>query len=246
MTASCGAGLEHGSRSAGRWRSSRPPFDSRRPSTWSRWRDHPCAAPPRREGRGPGGRHGVRAEPRRHGVFEVTVPGLDKIPDYRLRITYPQAPPYETDDPYRHWPTLGELDLHLIGEGRHERLWEALGARVMRHEDVDGTAFTVWAPNARGVRVIGDFNHWDGVAIRCVHSADRASGSCSSRRSGRAAATSSRSSAWTGSGGRRPTPWPAAPRCRRPPPPSSSGPSTSGTTRPGCRPGRTGTRAPSR
>src|SRR5690606_17070454 len=99
-----------------------------------------------------------------HGVFEVTIPGLDKIPDYRLRITYPQAPPFETDDPYRHWPTLGELDLHLISEGRHERLWEALGARVMRHEDVDGTAFTVWAPNARGIRVIGDFNHWDGTA----------------------------------------------------------------------------------
>ncbi|MEV1199095.1 1,4-alpha-glucan branching protein GlgB, partial [Microbispora rosea] len=72
--------------------------------------------------------------------------------------------PYETDDPYRHWPTLGELDLHLIGEGRHERLWEVLGARVIRHEDVDGTAFSVWAPNAQGVRVIGDFNHWNGAA----------------------------------------------------------------------------------
>ncbi|MFG1863952.1 1,4-alpha-glucan branching protein GlgB [Microbispora bryophytorum] len=98
------------------------------------------------------------------GVFEVTLPGVDKVPDYRLRITYPDAPSYETDDPYRHWPTLGELDLHLIGEGRHERLWEVLGARVTRHEDVDGTAFSVWAPNAQGVRVIGDFNHWNGAA----------------------------------------------------------------------------------
>ncbi|MFI9572876.1 1,4-alpha-glucan branching protein GlgB [Microbispora rosea] len=98
------------------------------------------------------------------GVFEVTLPGVDKVPDYHLRITYPDAPPYETDDPYRHWPTLGELDLHLIGEGRHERLWEVLGARVIRHEDVDGTAFSVWAPNAQGVRVIGDFNHWNGTA----------------------------------------------------------------------------------
>ncbi|WP_067169306.1 1,4-alpha-glucan branching protein GlgB [Microtetraspora niveoalba] len=107
-----------------------------------------------------------RAYEMRHvasGVFEVTVPGLDKIPDYRLRITYPGAPPYETGDPYRHWPTLGEVDLHLIGEGRHERLWEVLGARVLRHEDTDGTAFAVWAPNALGVRVIGDFNHWDGA-----------------------------------------------------------------------------------
>ncbi|GAB3906592.1 1,4-alpha-glucan branching protein GlgB [Microbispora bryophytorum subsp. camponoti] len=98
------------------------------------------------------------------GVFEVTLPGVDKVPDYRLRITYPDAPSYETDDPYRHWPTLGELDLHLISEGRHERLWEVLGARVTRHEDVDGTAFSVWAPNAQGVRVIGDFNHWNGAA----------------------------------------------------------------------------------
>ncbi|GLW06179.1 1,4-alpha-glucan branching enzyme GlgB [Microtetraspora sp. NBRC 13810] len=97
-----------------------------------------------------------------YGVFEVTLPGLDKVPDYRLRVSYPDADAYETEDPYRHWPTLGEVDLHLIGEGRHERLWEALGARVLRHEDVEGTAFAVWAPNARGVRVIGDFNHWDG------------------------------------------------------------------------------------
>ncbi|WP_067125640.1 1,4-alpha-glucan branching protein GlgB [Microtetraspora malaysiensis] len=107
-----------------------------------------------------------RAYEMRHvasGVFEVTVPGLDKIPDYLLRITYPGAPPHETADPYRHWPTLGEVDLHLIAEGRHERLWEVLGARVLRHEDTDGTAFAVWAPNALGVRVIGDFNHWDGA-----------------------------------------------------------------------------------
>ncbi|GLX01740.1 1,4-alpha-glucan branching protein GlgB [Microtetraspora sp. NBRC 16547] len=97
------------------------------------------------------------------GVFEVTIPGLDKIPDYRLRITYPGTAPYETGDPYRHWPTLGEVDLHLISEGRHERLWEVLGARVLRHEDTDGTAFAVWAPNALGVRVIGDFNRWDGT-----------------------------------------------------------------------------------
>ncbi|MER7504125.1 1,4-alpha-glucan branching protein GlgB [Nonomuraea pusilla] len=99
-----------------------------------------------------------------HGVFEVTVPGLDKVPDYTLRVRYAGAEPYETKDPYRFWPTLGEVDLHLIGEGRHERLWEALGARVMTHQDVRGTAFAVWAPNARGIRVAGDFNHWDGVA----------------------------------------------------------------------------------
>jgi 1,4-alpha-glucan branching enzyme len=99
-----------------------------------------------------------------HGVFETTVPGLDKVPAYTLRVRYPSGDTHEARDPYRHWPTLGEVDLHLIGEGRHERLWEVLGARVMEHEDVHGTAFAVWAPNARGIRVIGDFNHWDGTA----------------------------------------------------------------------------------
>ncbi|GAA2213207.1 1,4-alpha-glucan branching protein GlgB [Nonomuraea monospora] len=99
-----------------------------------------------------------------HGVFEVTVPGLDKVPTYTLSVKYAGSEPQEVRDPYRHWPTLGEVDLHLIGEGRHERLWEVLGARVLEHEDVQGTAFAVWAPNARGIRVVGDFNHWDGVA----------------------------------------------------------------------------------
>ncbi|MEO3870422.1 1,4-alpha-glucan branching protein GlgB [Nonomuraea sp. B12E4] len=99
-----------------------------------------------------------------HGVFEVTVPGLDKVPGYTLSVKYAGTEPTRSRDPYRHWPTLGEVDLHLIGEGRHERLWEVLGARVLEHEDVEGTAFAVWAPNARGIRVVGDFNHWNGTA----------------------------------------------------------------------------------
>ena len=85
--------------------------------------------------------------------------------DYRLEIDY-DGHSVTADDPYRWLPTVGELDLHLIGEGRHERLWEVLGARVRSYETprgvVDGTSFAVWAPNARGIRVIGDFNGWDG------------------------------------------------------------------------------------
>ena len=59
--------------------------------------------------------------------------------------------------------TLGEIDLYLIGEGRHERLWEVLGAHVRRdeHGEILGTAFSVWAPNARAVSLIGDHNFWD-------------------------------------------------------------------------------------
>ncbi|MFI0411396.1 1,4-alpha-glucan branching protein GlgB [Actinomadura sp. 3N508] len=88
------------------------------------------------------------------------------VPDYRLAVTYGDGSESIQDDPYRHLPTLGELDLHLIGEGRHEELWRALGAQVRSYASafgtVTGTAFAVWAPTARGVRVVGDFNHWDG------------------------------------------------------------------------------------
>ncbi len=70
------------------------------------------------------------------------------------------------DDPYRFLPTLGEMDLHLVNEGRHEQLWEVLGARVHHYpgalEPVTGTSFAVWAPNARAIRIKGDFNSWDG------------------------------------------------------------------------------------
>ena len=57
---------------------------------------------------------------------------------------------------------LGEIDIHLIGEGRHERLWDVLGAHVRTLDGVTGTAFAVWAPRAREVRVAGDFNYWSG------------------------------------------------------------------------------------
>jgi 1,4-alpha-glucan branching enzyme len=104
--------------------------------------------------------------PMRHvhnGVFSATIPTGRPAGDYRLAISYaPDGPELIVDDPYRHLPTLGEMDLHLIGEGRHEELWHALGARV--RPELGGTSFAVWAPNARGVRVIGDFNHWDGRA----------------------------------------------------------------------------------
>ena len=64
-------------------------------------------------------------------------------------------------DPTSFPPTVGELDLHLFGEGRHERLWEALGAHPRVHEGVAGTSFAVWAPRASAVRVAGDLNGWN-------------------------------------------------------------------------------------
>ncbi|CAB4941080.1 unannotated protein [freshwater metagenome] len=101
------------------------------------------------------------------GVW-VGVLNRPDVPDYRLDVTYPGGEAIPTDDPYRFLPTLGEVDQHLIGEGRHEQLWQVLGAHTRRFDspmgDVTGTSFAVWAPNARGVQVVGDFNGWDGAA----------------------------------------------------------------------------------
>ncbi|MER7396254.1 1,4-alpha-glucan branching enzyme [Streptomyces sp. NPDC000151] len=110
---------------------------------------------------------GLRAElhDEGDGLFAGVLP-LSEIPDYQLVITYgtgADAHEVTVHDPYRFLPAIGELDLHLIGEGRHEELWQALGARVMEHEGVTGTRFTVWAPNAQGVRVAGNMNYWDGT-----------------------------------------------------------------------------------
>ncbi len=81
---------------------------------------------------------------------------------YVLRATYDDGSVHVADDPYRHLPTIGELDLHLIAEGRHEQLWRVLGAHERRADGVAGTSFAVWAPHAQAVRIAGDFNGWDG------------------------------------------------------------------------------------
>ena len=102
------------------------------------------------------------------GVWVAVMEPLERghVPDYRLEVTYKDHEPQIMDDPYRYLPTVGEVDLHLIGEGRHERLWDVLGAHVQHYKsslgDVDGVSFAVWAPNAQAVRVKGDFNGWDG------------------------------------------------------------------------------------
>ncbi|GAB3259717.1 1,4-alpha-glucan branching protein GlgB [Alteromonas gracilis] len=111
---------------------------------------------------------GETTAPLRHvsgGVWEGSL-GVAEVPDYRLEVTYADGVPHRLDDPYRFLPTLGETDLHLINEGRHEQLWEVLGAHVHTYpgafSEVTGTSFAVWAPHAQGVRVKGDFNSWDG------------------------------------------------------------------------------------
>jgi 1,4-alpha-glucan branching enzyme len=99
------------------------------------------------------------------GLFSGVVPGPSA--DYRLAVRYGDRVDI-VDDPYRWLPTLGEVDLHLISEGRHERLWDVLGAHVRTYDTpagaVTGTSFAVWAPTAQGVRVTGDFDGWTGWA----------------------------------------------------------------------------------
>jgi 1,4-alpha-glucan branching enzyme len=80
---------------------------------------------------------------------------------YRLRFTAGDAA-WEAEDPYRFPPILGELDLYLLAEGSHRRIYERLGAHPCTMEGVEGVAFAVWAPNAQRVSVVGDFNQWDG------------------------------------------------------------------------------------
>jgi 1,4-alpha-glucan branching enzyme len=103
-----------------------------------------------------------------HGGIWVAVVPVEEpghVPDYRLEVSYADGVQL-VDDPYRYLPTVGELDLHLMAEGRHETLWTVLGAHVQRYHssmgDVAGVSFAVWVPSVRAVRVIGEFNAWDG------------------------------------------------------------------------------------
>ncbi|HEY7207662.1 MAG TPA: 1,4-alpha-glucan branching protein GlgB, partial [Gaiellaceae bacterium] len=106
---------------------------------------------------------GVEAELRDpEGLWEALLPGETLPLDYELEVDYPDGNSYTLRDPYSFLPTLGDLDLHLVSEGRHEQLYERLGAHVREIAGVVGTAFAVWAPNARSVSVVGDFNSWDG------------------------------------------------------------------------------------
>ena len=97
------------------------------------------------------------------GVFEVFLPRTHRESfDYRLLITWSDGTQTELDDPYRYGPVLTEFDQHLFAEGTHVRAFDRLGARAMIHGVRAGVHFAVWAPNARRVSVVGDFNRWDG------------------------------------------------------------------------------------
>jgi 1,4-alpha-glucan branching enzyme len=96
------------------------------------------------------------------GIFACVVGGARLPLPYRLGFRFEDGETWEREDPYRFLPTLGEMDLHLVGEGRHYNLHEKLGAHLRSVDGVDGVSFAVWAPNAARVSVVGAFNRWDG------------------------------------------------------------------------------------
>jgi 1,4-alpha-glucan branching enzyme len=109
----------------------------------------------------PDGGEPVDAPHQASGLFVAPLPGDGPPPRYEVEVTHGGAVS-RARDPYAFLPTLGELDLHLVGEGRHQALWEVLGAHVREIDGTTGVAFALWAPSARSVSVVGDWNGWDG------------------------------------------------------------------------------------
>jgi 1,4-alpha-glucan branching enzyme len=96
------------------------------------------------------------------GIFEVDLRDRSWPIPYRLCFDFPDDHHWEIEDPYRFSPTLGDLDLHLFNEGNHLRLYEILGAHLRTMEGVTGVSFALWAPNAKRVSLLMEFNRWDG------------------------------------------------------------------------------------
>jgi 1,4-alpha-glucan branching enzyme len=92
------------------------------------------------------------------GIFECVVPQHTTPDDYRV---FHQSG-LLAHDPYTFLPTFGEMDQYLFGKGVHYQLYQSMGGRLTNHQGVSGAKFAVWAPNAKGVSVVGDFNYWDG------------------------------------------------------------------------------------
>ncbi|MEJ8857704.1 1,4-alpha-glucan branching protein GlgB [Variovorax robiniae] len=94
-------------------------------------------------------------------LFTGLVPSDPARDSYSLRVTWADHTSI-IDDPYRFGQVLGEMDVWLLAEGTHLRPYEQMGAHIREMDGVKGVAFTVWAPNARRVSVVGNFNNWDG------------------------------------------------------------------------------------
>jgi 1,4-alpha-glucan branching enzyme len=96
------------------------------------------------------------------GLYEAICPlGEESDQRYLLRVADQRGSERMLHDPYAFPPLLSEFDLHLLGEGTHWSSYQKLGAQLRQVDGVDGVNFAVWAPNATGVSIVGDFNQWD-------------------------------------------------------------------------------------
>jgi len=95
------------------------------------------------------------------GLFEAICPLSDQV-NYQLRVVEQSGDITTMNDPYRYEPLLSDYDAYLLGEGNHWNIYNRLGAHIRQIDGVTGVNFAVWAPNASGMSVIGDFNLWDG------------------------------------------------------------------------------------
>jgi len=96
-----------------------------------------------------------------HGFFEATIKSSNSSLQYHLREITPEGREVDFKDPYAFPLTLTDYDLHLFSEGKHWEIYNRLGAQLMEIDGIKGVRFAVWAPNARRVSVVGDFNEWD-------------------------------------------------------------------------------------
>jgi 1,4-alpha-glucan branching enzyme len=96
------------------------------------------------------------------GFFQARIPNAAPDLEYRLQISNRDGSEYAMRDPYQYGPVMGEIDLHLFGEGQNWCLYEKFGAHLHEIDGEQGVYFAVWAPNAQRVSVVGDFNGWDG------------------------------------------------------------------------------------
>ncbi|MCD6460207.1 1,4-alpha-glucan branching protein GlgB [bacterium] len=103
------------------------------------------------------------------GLYEATFANEKEIFPYKLKVSYNGDGVFVKDDPYRFEPILSDFDLHLFGEGNHYKIYQKLGSHPMTHNGIKGVGFAVWAPNAKRVSIVGDFNFWDG-RVHCMRS----------------------------------------------------------------------------
>ena len=97
----------------------------------------------------------------KRGFYQINLGQIENFP-YKFRIENDRGDFYEQEDAYRFSSILGDIDIYLLAEGNHLDMYKKLGAHVQEMDGVRGVSFAVWAPNAKRVSVVGNFNNWDG------------------------------------------------------------------------------------